>query len=296
MKVIQRIPYQIEPASCSGKMTVAEALKSDEPTHIYEEKYDGARYLLQINPHSLGQNFLTSRRISKVTERFVEKQDYYPNIRDSIFPEAWNDTILDGEIFVEGGISSDVQHAMVEGKGTLYYWDILFYKGEDVRMRPLHERKKLLNEFAKFELTWAQPVRVYNSSKVLKEILQRKGEGIIIKDLTAPYGKGWIKVKAEDTQDVIITGVVWSTEGKYAQQGWIKSLTISQYVNGKLVEVGQASGFNEELRKDFSVNTKKYLGRPIEIKYQQRLPSGKFRSPRFMRFRDDKNPKDCVFK
>lgn len=96
-----------------------------------------------------------SRRISKKTGFYVENTDSLPQIRDLSMPEL-NGTILDGEMFIDGlpfkEVSSTLNclwnEAVVrqQEKGFISFhaFDILFYKGIDVRRMPLIKRKKLL--------------------------------------------------------------------------------------------------------------------------------------------------------
>lgn len=64
--------------------------------------------------------------------------------------------------------------------------------------------------------------------------------------------------------------------------------------DGKLTEVTQTSGFPFELRKEFSDNPKKYIGRVVELGGYQVFASGAMRHSSFLRFREDREPKDCV--
>ena len=119
--------YQIHPASCEGKISVDDISKGDHdgnPAIATEEKLDDVRYLLQIRPQGSSSNYLTSRRISKVTGEFVEKQDKLPHIRDFPFPDWLVDTVIDGGIHGEG-ISSDTVHEIALGNGSYTCWDVL---------------------------------------------------------------------------------------------------------------------------------------------------------------------------
>src|ERR1051326_1361044 len=141
--------FQIEPASCKGGALTFESVfqATDEELKglVAEEKFDGLRYLLQIRPNGSRINYLTSRRISVVTGKYVEKQDKVPFIRDYKF-ECRGESVLDGE-FVSEGISSDTQHSMALGKGEYHCWDILRYRGRDVRSLSLETRREMLLDY-----------------------------------------------------------------------------------------------------------------------------------------------------
>lgn len=62
----------------------------------------------------------------------------------------------------------------------------------------------------------------------------------------------------------------------------------------RLLEVGECSGFDEEIRQNLSEND---IGRVIEVKCNEVFKdTGKMRHPRFLRFRDDKDIEDCTYK
>lgn len=306
--------YQIEPASCKGAMNFeecfAQAASGELKGLVAEEKLDGLRYLLQFKPNGAKTNFMTSRRISKVTGEYVEKQDKVPFIRDF---SGWTDTIMDGE-FISEGISSDTQHALANGKGEFVVWDLLRYNGQSIISAPLTARRQMLEGLKSQFPPWLQLApQCRQISRALRFVMSKGGEGLVLKDLNCIYGAGWIKVKGVQSADCVIVGYEMSTEGKYMQNGWIKNILLGQYVetskwgdswsaqakiDGKmysLVDVGKTSGMDERTREYITNNQKKLLGVPVEVKFQFRLPSGKFRHPRFIRFRHDKNPHHCIY-
>ena len=157
-------------------------------------------------------------------------------------------------------------------------------------------------------------------------MLERGGEGVIVKRKDAPYGAHWYKGKAEEKYDVVIWGYENSASAKYAPKGWIKGIQFGQWLeisveeyrsrsataptyfgpgslrtsaDGKCFvfwDCGRTSGFNEVVRDLVSKNKEMFIGKAMEIKAQLRLPSLKFRHPRFSRWREDKNPEECVVK
>ena len=131
-------------------------------TNYVEEKFDGTRalvyFLSQDNTDGESEGFcrVFSRRISKKTGFYVENSDSLPQIRDINVPSLAG-TILDGEMFINGlpfkEVSStlnclyDKAIARQEERGFISFhaFDILFYKGVDIRKMPLERRKKYLN-------------------------------------------------------------------------------------------------------------------------------------------------------
>lgn len=130
--------------------------KQDEAFSIgdnyIEEKFDGTRALLYFLEDGCR---VFSRRISKKTDFYVENTDSLPQLRTVAVPELAG-TILDGEMFINGRPFRDVSSTLnclwdkaidrqIElGFITLHTFDILFYKGIDLRNMSLAKRKVYL--------------------------------------------------------------------------------------------------------------------------------------------------------
>lgn len=321
-------PYQLQPARCKSKLTPEEALErfsnpiddAESNTFVGEQKFDGIRYLWQIAPGREKHNFLTSRRISEVTGKFVQKEDKVPLFRDVEIP-ALKGTVFDGEI-TGGKMSSDTQHEMAEGRGTYNVWDVLVDKGRDVRSLPLWARWEILVGYlALLPDKIAERINLVQSydnlKKLNKEMQETDSEGFVVKLLDKPYGEGWFKVPYDGfLEDCVIIGYEPSLEGKYANKGWIGAITVGQWVPQwfaktlktkpynvvigglALVEVGTCSGFDDKLREKLSdpKQQKLHMNQVIEIKYKMRFENtGRFRHIRFSRFRHDKNASECIW-
>lgn len=292
----------------------------NDPNHVVERKLDGHRFKLHVMSDG---NRLDSRRISDVTGAYVEKTDNVPHIRDSIMCDLAG-TVFDGEICA-GKDSNSVAHALgshadeTEKSSVKYViFDILFFKGLDVRMKSDKVRRTLLELcFNRFSVKDVERIELMPRSlsmtpdqkkAVLVAALEANEEGVMMKDITKPYGSGWTKIKKKATFDVVVMGYAppkekslkkgqaQETETKYFKNGWIGAIIFGQYVNGTLVECGQTSGFDDSIRKAVSENKESFLGKPFEIEAQERFSTGKFRHPRFIRWRDDKSAFDCVYR
>jgi DNA ligase-1 len=111
-------------------------------------------------------------------------------------------------------------------------------------------------------------------------------EGAMIKDLDAPYkfGRGpeVMKLKAFHDADLQVLGL---QEGTGKHSGKLGSVLVSY--NGVDVQVG--SGFSDELREAIWDKPDDFVGRTIEVRYQEVTPDGSLRFPTFVCFRNDRD-------
>lgn len=91
-----------------------------------------------------------------------------------------------------------------------------------------------------------------------------------------------------------------ATLTKYAKLGVIGAIRCGQYglpgAEPVLSEVATVSGMDDDLRGQMTKLPRIYQGKVIEIAHNGREPTGRFRHPRFKRFRDDKRPQDCIYR
>ena len=117
-----------------------------------------------------------------------------------------------------------------------------------------------------------------------------KFEGIMIKDLDAPYkckrSTSWLKYKPVETFDLSVIGY---EEGTGKNEGKLGALICEGEDNGRIIRVNVGSGFTDVQRESFWEDRDIVLGRVIEIqadtitKNQDGTYSLRF--PRFERFR-----------
>lgn len=310
---------QIEPASI--RASLKEFMWTDSNLWVAEPKLDGARFLMHCGSE---ENRFTSRHKSTESDKFVERTDNFPHLRNVVIPD-FNGTVLDGEIIlndeskvcdVMSVVGSTPNHAikyqMIHNWVSYVIFDVLKYKGEDVTKLLYHERRKILedyiSEYSKLCIYMVIIPMVDTGKRYFYEdIITRGGEGIVLKRVDAHYGEQWVKVKRQSTYDVVIMGFESPTEmttkvdGKYSRSrlselGLIGSIVFGQYNNGILKNLGSCSGMDDSTREMFSKDPDKYVGSVIEIKAQERTESGAFRHPTFVRLRPDKNAKSCTFR
>ena len=195
----------------------------NDTNNYVEEKFDGTRALVYFF-EDYARVF--SRRVSKKTGFYVENTDSVPQIRD--IKTNLCDTILDGEMFIpEQGfqVSSAVMNCKYDkaierqeelGFQVFHAFDILFYKGIDLRDKPLHLRKVYLRiAIAEINSPYVVCVDYFTckgveSKQYYLDIVSRGGEGVIIKPKDGLYlhKRGWeySKIKSFLTREMILLG------------------------------------------------------------------------------------------
>lgn len=281
--------------------------KVGDPAWVGEEKFDGTRYLAAV----------TRTGIRIISRRGIEKTDRLPKLVAEL--SKWHragslltGTILDGEV-VAGSFSETISLVNSLGSrgidtGTRYrfmVFDILRDGKEWCLDEQFRIRRLRLDRL--FDLLWeehqggdgiARLTPQFDSHKIekaLTRIWKMGGEGMIIKNYNGLYEQGkrsrsWIKVKAVETADGVITGFT-PGEGKY--QDTIGAIVIGQYRDGKFVKkITKISGMTDSVRYEVGSNQEKYIGRVVEFAYQNKTDES-YRHPRFKRFRDDKPAREC---
>lgn len=158
--------------------------KMNDPSYFIEEKFDGTRALVYFlsqqeygTDREVGYCRVFSRRISKKTGFYVENTDSLPQFKGLDVPELAG-TILDGEMFIDGlpfkEVSSTlnclwdkaIDRQIEKGFITLHAFDILFYKGIDLRKMPLERRKVYLHlAVEEANSPYIEEVKYYNCGK-----------------------------------------------------------------------------------------------------------------------------------
>jgi bifunctional non-homologous end joining protein LigD len=155
-----------------------------------------------------------------------------------------------------------LQDALAEGRGGFgyYLFDLLELDGEDLRKRPLKERKQLLEKLlrplgGKGPLSFSEHVKG-SGDDVFARACDLKLEGIISKRADAPYRSGrqasWLKSKCGMEQEFVIIG--WRPSDKVGRA--FSSLLLAVREEGKLRYAGRVgSGYSgarlEELERQF---------------------------------------------
>ena len=152
----------------------------------------------------------------------------------------------------------------------------------------------LMTEAEDLDLRVIQPVdRVYLENPKLSQIKELHDdyvlegyEGAMIKDAGAPYrfGRGYEVMKMKEFLDADLS-IKYLTEGTGKHSGKLGSVT----VEFEGVEVSIGSGFSDELREEIWSDQESFIGRTIEVRYQEVTPDGSLRFPTFVCFRRDRD-------
>jgi ATP-dependent DNA ligase len=304
----------------------------------YEPKWDGFRTLVFRDGDEVG---LISRGAKPMTRYFPELLPAFRALREA-------QVVLDGELVVAGASGLDFgalqqrihpaesRVKMLSEATPAWYvaFDLLAEGGEDLRGKPLGERRKRLERLLKGV---KQPIfltpytRDHATAESWFERFEGAGlDGVIAKSWTGPYVPGkrlWVKIKHQRTADCIVIGWRKSNNG-----GSLGSLLLGLYdKKGTMHYVGHTSSFNAAERKEliarlepltteipeseWKANPGRMPGglsrwsrgketewvavRPelvCEVAYDKLEAGERFRhATRFLRWRTDKPPRRCGF-
>ena len=202
---------------------------------IHEIKFDGYRIQMRID----------NAEVTLKTRKGLDWTAKYPAIAQS--GAALPDAIIDGEICAldEDGAPdfAALQAALSEGRTdelVFFAFDLLFEGDEDLRERPLTERKERLQQMLADagedpRLRFVQHFET-DGDAVLKSACKLSLEGIVSKQADAPYQSGrtetWVKSKCRAGHEVVI-GAYAKTDGKF------RSLLVGVFRGDHFVYVGR---------------------------------------------------------
>lgn len=204
-------------------------------------------------------------------------------------------TVALGELWVPNKPASYVKTALKNQDRTL---QLTFFAleedrniDEDISTMSLPE---LLQWFWAFNLEFApfETLQTGPQDESQLEHLRTRARSLGIEGWVLKTGNltGWLKLKCENTIDLVITGV---TEGKGKFLGQIGSVLCAADDG---IELCAAGGMDDDLRADLTemYDEGQLLGQVCEIEYQRVDSGGRLRHPRFVRLRDDKLASECT--
>jgi DNA ligase-1 len=198
----------------------------DDERYLFEPKIDGHRLILSMEN---GDVRLFTRHNNEVTTQYPELQN--------VLIENNSDVVLDGEVAClnpdSGSIEFEmvmerfmmkkpmrIQEAVIRQPVHFFVFDILRYKGEDLRSLPLIERKMLLEQVLSANNYMRTIMRIDDTGvSLFKAIREKQLEGIVAKKKTSKYvgrrDASWIKIINYTYAEVQIAGY------RKNQFGWL---------------------------------------------------------------------------
>ena len=284
----------------------------DDPGWVFEDKYDGFRMIAEIKN---GKVALYSRNGKIISSRYIEVAKALEGV------EA--DTVIDGELVAIGkdGVSHFqlLQNALRHEAKLLYCaFDLTFENGEDLRKRPLLERKKRLKAILpRDKLIVFSRHREANGTKFFAEAERKGFEGIMAKRADSAYASGsrtadWLKIKTAKRQEVVIAGFTaprrtrpffgalvlavreddtWRYIGHVGTGFSRKTL---EELHAKLVKLKIAKSPFPGKVKDERTTTWARPSLVAEVKFAEWTSKGALRQPVYLGLRADKRAKDVV--
>jgi DNA ligase 1 len=224
----------LQPMLASTSPDLATAMPGGRQV-LVETKIDGAR----IQVHRDGDRVrVFTRNLRDITARV-------PDIVESALALPVTRAVLDGEAVAfddEGrprafqetmqrvGRDHDIERARGEQALSARYFDLLHLDGADVLDLPLEERLELLGGLLADDQRPRQlrTADVDEATHLLEDVLAEGHEGVMVKELDAPYaagrrGSAWRKVKPVHTLDLVVLAVEW---GSGRRRGWLSNLHI----------------------------------------------------------------------
>ena len=184
---------------------------------LYEPKWDGYRALVALRG---GVATLTSRNGKDLSERFRDVA------RAVVHAVRTPSAVLDGEVCAldESGTARFESLQSGSGRLVLMVFDLLVLDGEPVYLRPLEERRRLLEDVLDPASDTVRLSPAFEDGPALLEAASTQGlEGVVAKRADAAYRPGrrtpeWQKLKLRREDDFPIVGFTRGT-GRRAKLG-----------------------------------------------------------------------------
>tara|TARA_A100001201_G_scaffold112786_1_gene96612 strand:- start:75 stop:1583 length:1509 start_codon:yes stop_codon:yes gene_type:complete len=282
---------------------------------IMDIKYDGNRYQIHSKDNSV---IIFNRKGKIVTEQYadivaiVESWEADDFILDTeIYPVKQDGSPAPHQTLATRVHSKDKQQAISKCPVQLVVFDCLLYQGQSILNDSYGDRLEYLETIVPSEFV-TQTFRHGNVDAAYNVAINGGFEGIMIKDLNAPYqSKRTVSLLKHKPPRVELDVVITSGEyGKGKRAGVIGTYGVSVRDGTDYVDIGKVgSGISEEemysldtqlkrIVDSYSGGTYHFLPRvvlEVTCDFLTKNQDGSYgmRFPRILRIRDDKYPTDC---
>jgi bifunctional non-homologous end joining protein LigD len=291
------------------------------PAWVYEVKWDGVRALAYVRDGALR---ITGRKGTEIGRQ-------YPEL--AALPQwlAAQTAVVDGEIAAvdENGrprferlqpriMASDpgaIAQLARSRPATYFAFDLLYLDGQDLRGRPLEDRKRLLQGIVKpggpvkYSDHFAGPLE-----PLLAAVRAQGLEGLMAKRLDSQYeatrSRDWVKIKVNQEQEFLLCGYL------PGERDYFGALILGVHDQGELHWAGNVgTGFDAKAMRairevlDPLVTTQPPFPKPqpllkgavwarpelaATVRYLEWTGEGRLRGPVFVKLRPDVDPADCT--
>ncbi len=203
------------------------ALSADGASEVaVDAKLDGIR----IQVHRDGDDVLVvTRSLDDITGRLPEVVEVARSLPAQRF-------VLDGEALALSDDGrpmafQDTASRTAQDSGvavTPHFFDLLHVDGRHLLDSPGHERLAALDALVPEQHRVRRLVTrsTQEADEFARETVAAGHEGVVLKDLSAPYaagrrGSAWVKVKPVHTLDLVVLGVEW---GSGRREGWLSNI------------------------------------------------------------------------
>jgi bifunctional non-homologous end joining protein LigD len=287
---------------------------------LLERKFDGERCVARKDGSEVR---LESRTGKDLTGTYPEVGAAVASLRD-------RELVLDGEVVAfDGGqtsfsrlqqrlgVTNPSPERVAAYPVVFCVFDLLEVDGEDLRDRPLLERRaRLMRAIRPSAALQLSEARRDDSQRRFAQACRAGWEGLIAKRAQAPYVPGrsrdWLKLKCVWEQEFVIGGYT-DPAGSRTDFG---ALLVGYYEDGRLKYAGKVgTGYTAATLRDLGARLREretpespfvdawpiprgtHWTRPelvAQIGFAEWTNDGRLRQPRFLGVRDDKRPAEVV--
>lgn len=274
-----------------------------------EVKYDGFRALAARS----------GKQVALISRNQLDFAPRYPELVAALSRLRLQEVVLDGEIVgLDEEGRSRFERMGLPGGHRYVIFDVLWWKGKDVRPLPLVERVALLDTLGALKPPLARAEVLEGPvEQALSHARAHALEGLIVKRPEAPYRGGrttdWLKLKVQRRQELVVVGFTPLSNGRPGIGALL--LAVWSPPEAALVYAGKVgTGFDDATRQrlytqlrqapqqELPVNGAPRMkdarwvapGPIAEIAFTEWTADGRLRHPVFLGLREDKAWREVV--